>query len=166
MKATKKSTLQFILPYAIGLLIVRLLIDILIKQMQWGYQGESYGGLISLFVALAFIFITIKNYKDFENGGTLLFSEGVKVGVALLLIVGVIFSIYLVIHGKYIDPGYQERLTQEAIEKLSLNNPNVNTDMLKKGESGSLIGLFMSILKYIFIGALGSVISTAFLKSE
>ncbi len=166
MENTKKSTLSFLLPYALGLLVVRLLIDTLIKQLELGYDGESYGSYISFIIEVALIFVTINNFKKFQNNNQLKFTEGIKIGVGLLLIVGVIFSIYLVIHGKYIDPTYQERLTEEAIKKLNTVNPEANTEMLKKGQSGSIIGLFISILKYIFIGVLGGIISSAILKTE
>lgn len=166
MENTKKSTLSFLLPYAIGLLVIRLVIDTIIKQLELGYNGESYGSYISFIIEVALIFVTINNFKKFQNNNQLKFTEGVKIGVGLLLIVGVIFSIYLVIHGKYIDPTYQERLTEEAIKKLNTINPEANTEMLKKGQSGSMIGLFMSILKYIFIGVLGGIISSAILKTE
>ena len=164
MENAKKSTLAFLLPYAIGLLIIRLIIDTIIKQFELGYNGESYGSYISFIIEAALIFVTINNYKKFQSNNKLHFAEGVKIGVALMLIVGVFFSIYLVVHGKYIDPDYQQRLTEEAIKKL--NNPQVTTETLKRGESGSIIGLFMSILKYIFIGALGGIISSAILKTE
>lgn len=166
MENTKKSTLSFLLPYALGLLTIRLIIDTLIKQLELGYNGESYGSYISFIIEAALIFITINNFKKFQNNNKLHFIEGIKIGVGLMLIVGVLFSTYLVLHGKYIDPTYQERLTEEAIKKLNTINPEANTEMLKKGQSGSFVGLFMSILKYIFIGVLGSIVSSAILKTE
>jgi len=168
MENTKKSTLSFLLPYAIGLLMVRLLIDTLIKQLELGYQGESYGSIIAFFIEVIVIFITINNFKKFQNNNTLYFGEGVKIGVGLLLIMGTLFSVYIfLIHAKLIDPTYQERLIAEASLKMLENNPNADVAALEKGnEGGTFTGLAFWIIKYIFIGALGGIASSAILKTE
>lgn len=158
MENTVKNAFAFLLPYAVGLLVVRIAIDTLIKQMEWGYQGESYGGMISLVIELGFIFIAINNYKKFKNQGKLLFSQGVRIGVGLMIFMGTLFSIYVVLHGKYIDPEYQAKLAREVAEltKVPYNEGNSNT----------FNGLSISILRYVFIGAFGAVISSAILKTE
>ncbi len=167
MEHTKKSTFQFLLPYALGLLAIRLVMDTLIKQLELGYQGESYGSFVALFIELAIVFITIKNYKSFQNKGKLLFSEGVKIGVGLVLIMGTLFSVYIfLIHANFIDPDYQQKLVEEAITVMTKNNPNADTSSLTKEAPSSFTGLAFWILKYAFIGALGGIISAAILKTE
>ena len=168
MENTKKSTLSFLLPYVLGLLIIRLIIDTIIKQFELGYNGESYGSYIAFIIEVAIIFVTINNYKKFQNNNTLHFGEGVKIGVGLLLIMGTLFSLYIfLIHAKLIDPSYQETLMEEARQKLLQNNPNANTDALTKNtEGGTFTGLAFWIIKYIFIGVLGGIISSAILKTE
>lgn len=158
MENSVKNLFAFLLPYALGLLAIRIAIDTLIKQMEWGYQGESYGGMIALVIELAFIFIVINNYKKFKNEGKLLFSQGVRVGVGLMVLMGAMFSIYIVLHGKFIDPEYQAKLAKEVAEltKVPYNEGNANT----------FSGLSLSVLRYIFIGAFGAVISSAILKTE
>ena len=163
----KKSLFAFLLPYAIGLLVIRLTIDTLIKSSGWGWNGEFYGSLFSFFIELAIIFLAIRNYKLFQNSGKLLFSEGVKIGVGLLLIVGIAFSIYLsFIHGMYIDPDYQQNIAEEAAKVMQQRDPNADTTAITKKPSSPFIGFGMSILKYIFIGAFGGIISSAILKTE
>lgn len=168
MENTKKSTLSFLLPYAMGLLAIRLVIDTLIKQLELGYNGESYGSFIAFIIEVGVIFVTINNFKKFQNNNTLHFGEGVKIGVGLLLIMGTLFSLYIfLIHAKLIDPNYQETLIEEARKKLLENNPNANTDVLSSNaEGGTLTGVAFWIIKYIFIGALGGIISSAILKTE
>jgi len=170
MENAKKSTLAFLLPYALGLLVIRLVIDTIIKQFELGYNGESYGSILALIIEVGIIFVTINNYKKFQNNNSLHFGEGVKIGVGLLLIMGTLFSMYIfLIHAKLIDPTYQERLITEATQKLLENNPNANVDTLtnsKKGDDGTLTGVAFWIIKYIFIGALGGIVSSAILKTE
>lgn len=166
MEKKSKSILSFLLPYAIGILVVRLIIDTIIKQFNLGYQGESYGGFIALVIELALIFITIRNFKKYANNGNLKFSEGVRVGVGLLLIVGILFTTYLTLHGKFIDPTYQEKLTQEAAEMLTAKDPNADVSPLTNSKPNLMVGFFMSLLKYIFIGAFGGIVCTAILKTE
>lgn len=158
MEKSIKNAFSFLLPYAIGLLLVRVGLDTLIKQMEWGYQGESYGGMIALIIEIGFIFLTIRNYKQFKNGGELLFSQGVRIGVGLMILMGTLFSIYVVMHGKYIDPQYQAKLAREVAEltKVPYNEGNSNT----------FNGMSLSILRYVFIGAFGAVICSAILKTE
>ncbi len=158
MENTVKNAFAFLLPYAVGLLLIRIAIDTLIKQMEWGYQGESYGGMVALIIELGFIFLTINNYKKFRNEGELLFSQGVRIGVGLMIFMGTLFSVYVVLHGKYIDPEYQAKLAQEV---ATLTQVPYN-----EGNSNAFNGLSISILRYVFIGALGAVISSAILKTE
>ena len=166
MEKNQKSILSFLLPYAICLFVIRLVIDLIIKQFQLGYQGESYGGFIALIIEIAIIFVSINNYKKFRNNNELKFSEGVRVGVGLLLIMGVLFTTYLTIYGKYIDPEYQKRLAKEAANILSQKNPETNINELINREPKLIVGFFMSLLKYIFIGAFGGIVSAAILKTE
>ena len=163
----KKSTLQFLWPYVIGILAYRLVIDTAIKHFELGYQGEFCGQIISFIIMMASIFICINNYKTAHNN-QLKFVEGIKIGVGLILIVGVIFTLYLsLIHAKLIDPTYQERLVEEASKQLLAQNPDADISKLKNNKPNSIgIGIAISIVKYIFIGVLGGVISSAILKTE
>jgi len=88
----------------------------------------------------------------------LLFSQGVRIGVGLMVLVGTLFSIYIVLHGKYIDPTYQEKLAHEVAK--------ANGIPYQEGRANAFTGVSLSILRYIFIGAFGSVISSAILKTE
>jgi len=166
MEQKQKSILSFLLPYAIGLFLIRFIIDIIIKQFNLGYQGESYGSFVALGVEIAIIFVCINNYKKFRNNNELKFTEGVRVGVGLMLIMGILFTAYLTIHGKFIDPTYQEKIAQEAAKLLAEKNPTANIDQLTERKPNLAVGFFMSLLKYIFIGAFGGIICSAILKTE
>jgi len=162
----KKSTLQFLAPYAIGLIAIRLLIDTIIKQFELGYQGEFWGGVISFFIIMGFVSLTIFNYKTYNNNNQLKFIEGIKVGIGLVLIVGVIYTLYIfLIHAK-LDPTYQERILELAVEEMKKNNPNADTSFLKNQNKDSNLGIAFWIIKYIFIGVLGGVVTSAILKTE
>jgi len=132
------------------------------------HQGESYGSIIAFFIECAIVFVTINNYKKFQNNNSLHFGEGVKIGVGLLLVMGTLFSVYIfLIHAKLIDPSYQETLIAEATQKMLENNPDANVDALNtKSEGGTFTGLAFWIIKYIFIGAIAGTISSAILKTE
>ncbi len=161
----QKNTFQFILPYAIALFGIRLIIDILVKQLGLGYTGESYGGFISFAIEIGFIFFTTFKYKKWLNG-EMKFSEGVKIGVGLMLLVGIFFSMYLYIHNQFIDPTYQERLVAEANALMKANMPEIDTTALEGKQPNAALGFGMSIIKYIFIGAFGGIVSAAILKTE
>ncbi len=158
---------RFILPYTLILLTIRLTIDVIIKYFELGYQGESYGGLLAFVIELGFIFVTIKKLKA-TNNGSLKFTDGIKVGTALMLIVGLIFTLYIsLIHNQIIDPTYQERLVAEATQKLLEQNPEADTSILKQDkDANTYIGIGFSVIKYILIGAIGGIISSAILKTE
>ena len=149
--------------------MIRLLIDSMIKYFEWGYDGESYGGILCFFIEIATIFLCVYHYKTKVNNNTLLFSQGVKVGVGLLLCVGVLFSVYVfIIHGKYIDPNYQQKLIEEASQRLLEHNPNADLGTLNtpKDTKSTYIGLAFWVIKYIFIGLIGGVVSAMTLKTE
>ncbi len=159
MNTIVKNTFQFLWPYILGLLIIRLGIDVIIKQFVPTLSGASLGQGISLVVELLFLFLTINNYKKFKNNGSLMFSEGIKIGMGLILVFGILFSIYVVLHGFYIDPQYQENIAREFAEKAG-------QEYKKAANNMAFIGLASSIIRYVFIGAFGSIICSAILKTE
>lgn len=162
----QKSTFQFILPYAIALFGIRLAIDTIIKQFHLGYLGEYYGGLIALFIELGIVFLATYKYKTWLNG-EMKFAEGVKIGLGLMLILGILFSAYLFIHNEFIDPTYQKRIAEIANEKLQSQNPNSQLIMKPNAkEPNVLAGYGISIMRFIFIGVFGGILSAAILKTE
>ena len=151
---TDFRTLSFILPYAIGLFCIRLVIDCIVKYSNWGYDGESLAGILSFVIEAIVIVLVVMKSSDLL-GKKFNITQGIKVAIGLMAILGVLFSFYLFfIHGKFIDPEYQVGIIREGMIRIHpedtvkiINTPNAEL------QQDSFIGFPLWILKYVFIGA-------------
>lgn len=163
IKANKApSTAKFLFPYIVGLLGVRLIIDIVVKYYQWGYNGESYASMLAFLFQALFIIVAVLQYKK-KLDRSFTVSSGVKVSIGLMSVVGLLFSFYIFfIHNTYIDPDYQQRIHQELITHLKIANPQMDTTMVEKNAPNTLLGFPFWVLKYIFIGAVIGIPTSIF----
>ena len=155
---------SFLFSYIILIFGIRLGIDVCVKYFQWGYNGESYAGMLSFLVEAFVIVFMLKDLKK-QLGNHFTSIDGIKASVGLMLVAGALFSIYIfLIHAKYIDVTYQQRIVQEFITHAQKTNPNMNTEIYER-PTNAMSGLALWILKYIFIGAIVGIPTSIFLAA-
>ena len=156
------STANFLFPYILVLLAIRLLIDTVVKYYQWGYNGESYAGILAFFFQAICIVIAVLQYKKKSDYSFTVLS-GVKISIGLMSVVGLLFSFYIFyIHNNYIDPSYQQRIHQEFITHLKIANPQMDTTVVEGKAPNAVLGFPLWVLKYIFIGAVVGIPTSIF----
>lgn len=121
---------------------------------------------VALFMFIAGVFISVRRYRDIENGGVLSFGRAYGTAVLTCLFTGIIWSVYEYVLHKYLSPGLLETKIEE-MQEIWLN----------KGFSEDFIELqtlyftpFIMALSYIFSAAFwGAILSlpmAAMLKRE
>ncbi len=83
-------------------------------ELNWVNSLVWFIGLI------AFVIIGIKKFKE-ASGGFMSWGQGVKIGIGIALISGVVSVIYTLLFMNVIDPGFQD-LAMEAQQQAWLDN--------------------------------------------
>jgi|SRR5688572_23753980 len=132
---------------------------------------QEVAGYLSMLVAMIFVFLGIRYFRDRVNGGYLSFGQGLKIGVLIVLIPAVALGLFDILYTEVLDPTWKDDYYSKYIENL---RESVTADKLdaaiKKAEkqkenfSNPLFHfLFMSGTVFI-IGFIVTIISSLTLR--
>lgn len=132
--------------------------------------GEIFGYL-SMVVAMIFVFMGIKHYRDRVNGGTLTFGQGMKIGVLIVLIPAVFFGLFDILYTEVINPSWMEDYYTKYKEQLVASTPadKIEAELKKMETQKEMFGnpifqfLLMSVTVFI-IGLIATIISAIALR--
>ena len=79
---------------------------------------QEIAGYLSILLAMIFVFLGIRHFRDKVNGGTLSFGQGLKIGVLIVLIPAVAFGLFDILYTEVINPGWKETYYTQYIEGL------------------------------------------------
>jgi hypothetical protein len=146
--------------------------------MIFGSDEENYAlqevlGYAGIILALSFVFVGIRYYRNEVNGGNLSFGEGMKLGLMTSLIPALAFGIFDVLYVLYLNPEFMDkyygRMQQQMQQKMSAADYQA---WLKQMESEKELFnnpafqfLIMALTVFI-IGVIITVISTLVLKRK
>ena len=112
----------------------------------------------------------MREYRT-ANAGYMTYGEGMGLGALLSAVAGLLSSIFSVFYTQIIDPGFQERITEQVREQLessgNMSDEQVDqaVEMMGKFQSPGLQFLF-GILGTILIGVVFSLIIAAILRKN
>jgi hypothetical protein len=156
---------------------------IILQVLMWMFNFIPVGivkGLLSfvLFIALYVIALVIftRNYRNKESGGFISYGKAFLYGLTVFFVATVLTAVYNYIFLLLIDPGYTERVMQATIAWTEnfMRSKGVSEIDIAKGidkiKAKPIPTALMSSLKSIpiglIMGALVSLISSAFVKKE
>jgi len=156
-----KKTITYSL--GLGIIISGLFI---IQYLQNIHTENNFTyGLISLAFIILFIFIGIKNNAT-EN---FQLKDGLKTGIAIAVISGLIYWVYQFIHASFIEPDFANKILEiKASEHLS-NFPKTSPDDITKMKQDFLENFHFNnfvgvMIPSLFTGFVTAMISSAILK--
>ena len=88
----------------------------LLKDKELGIQEVA--GYLSMLLAMIFVFLGIRHFRDRVNGGYLSFGQGLKIGVLIVLIPAVAFGLFDILYTEVINPTWKEDYYSRYIEDL------------------------------------------------
>ena len=98
---------------------------LLLKNAGQGIQEVA--GYLSMLLAMVFIFLGIRHFRDKVNGGYLSFGQGLKVGLLIVLIPAVAFGLFDILYTEVLNPTWKEDYYSKYIDGL---RKSVATDKL------------------------------------
>lgn len=83
-----------------------------------GQSLQELAGYLTILLAMIFIFLGIRHFRDRVNGGYLSFSQGLKIGVLIVLIPAVAFGLFDILYTEVLNPTWKEDYYTKYIDDL------------------------------------------------
>lgn len=134
----------------LGLILIIYTVLLYVMDMSFN-KGLTY---VSFLFMAAMIFYGSKSYRDNSLGGYITYGRALGISMIIVLIAGIISTIYFLIHTSVVDTEYVTKLIAAAEEEL-----------LKKGMTDDQIEMALSIQKKMMkpsIMAVFGLIGTGF----
>jgi len=156
--------------FFIGLFLVQY---VLIKKLKDDWDTREIIGYASIVLALTFVFIGIKYFRDKINNGYLSFGQGMKLGLLITLFPAVLFGIWSLIYEYWLDPDFNEKYFNSKIEELRKSVPAdqfavkaKEMESFKELSANPVFAFGLMFLTVFLIGVVITIISTFILKRK
>lgn len=165
MAINKASFIKtFVLPIAVMAGLGRIAIDFLAKLSSTGPIFYYSTFFISFILEVFLIIYFIKRYKKM-NKNQLNQREGVKIAVATMVLIGLLFALYSFLYNVYINPSFQTNIAI-AWGELFNQGDAVREEILKNKSNNSPFGIFQVILQFSFLGFIVGILVSSLLKTR
>lgn len=158
-----KKTITYSL--GLGIIISGLFIIQYLKNIHT--ENNITYGVISLLFIMTFIFLGIKNNatKDFQ------IKDGLKTGIAIAVISGIIYWIYQFMHATFIEPDFAHKILEIKSAAYLKSFPKTTAEELLTMKKDFLEGFHFNnfvgiIVPSLFTGFVTAMISSAILKYQ
>lgn len=112
-----KSTVYRYGIYAtVTIIVLSYIVFFLLKNIDQSMQEVA--GYLTMLLAMIFIFLGIRHFRDRVNGGYLTFGQGLKIGVLIVLIPAVAFGLFDILYTEVLNPTWKEDYYSKYIEGL------------------------------------------------
>jgi Protein of unknown function (DUF4199) len=139
---------------SIAIFMIQILLDI--NPFERGWKG-----LIGLFVAVAFVVLAQKEYKD-KGDGFMSYGQGLGVAIVTMLVSILISALFTYIYSQFIDTNIMNAVYEQAEEDARGRgqDPEIAVEFTKK-----LFWVFYLVFG-VFFGVLTGVIVTIFTQRK
>ncbi|WP_178984013.1 DUF4199 domain-containing protein [Winogradskyella helgolandensis] len=169
MENDKPSVKQ--IAYNYGLYLALISIAVLIILYALNIESHWIASVISTAATIAIYYFGINAYKKL-NSNLLSIRDGLKAGMGIALIGGIISALYAAIHYTYIMPEFLSGKKDEAIAEMMSQNPNMQGEQLDTAmnfidiTASTFFISTMMLLGSLFFGFIVSLIISAILKKD
>jgi hypothetical protein len=131
-------------------------------------------GYASMVIALSTIFFAIKTYRDQHRNGSIKFLEGLKIGLLLTAIAGIMYALtwevyYNTVASDYLEKysvHYMEKLKAEGATAAELAKEQAQMDEMSEMYKNPLVRFGFTLMEIVPVGLLISLISAAVLRKR
>ncbi|WP_299991587.1 DUF4199 domain-containing protein [uncultured Pontibacter sp.] len=167
MTETQPSVSSVALKYGfIGALVSVVFTAVLLIT---GVNVSGWVGSLGYLILIAFMVIAMKEYKK-QNYGYMSYGQGLGIGTLVSLAFGVLGGVFMFIYTSFVDPEYTSNMMDK--QRIELEERGMSDEQIEQaiamGESFSspMMMIVWSIVGYLFIGFLISLIVAAVMKNK
>jgi hypothetical protein len=156
-----------------GLVIIATMITGLALSGQDSFFSSEWFGYLVMLVALTFIFVGVKRYRDVERGGVIKFGRAFAMGLGIAAAAGVayvaVWEIYLAMTDyafmdQYIA-GVMRAREAEGASAAALAEQMARLESMRVSYANPLFRVPMTFLEIFPVGLLVSLVSAALLRN-
>ena len=135
------------------------------------YQISEVIGYLTMFLAMVFVFLGIRYYRDHQNQGKVSFAQSLKIGLLIALFPALTFGILDHIYISLINPNFQEEYYQMQVEKIDADAPDYQAQVDKlqaerEAFANPLVLFLVMTVTVLLIGLVVTIISGLILKRD
>tara|TARA_B100001059_G_scaffold69852_1_gene66999 strand:- start:3582 stop:4106 length:525 start_codon:yes stop_codon:yes gene_type:complete len=166
--SSMKST---IITYGIILGSISVVFQLMLFFLDMHYKNDSTAGIVSLIIMIGVLLYSFISHKKI-NGGYILLSEALKIGLGVSLVSALIAIIYTQILINFLDPKTMQKSLDLTMDTMRSENPEMPQEALntvrsiQEKMSSPLIFSAVQIIFSLFFGFIISLISGLIVKKS
>ena len=171
MNDQNSSTKSIIINYGIILGSISVLFQLMLFFLDMHYKNDSTAGIVSLIIMIGVLLYSLISHKKI-NGGYLLLSEALKIGLGVSLVSALISIIYTQILINFLDPETMRKSLDLTMDTMRSENPEIPQEALDTARSiqekmsSPLIFSAVQIIFSLFFGFIISLIGGLIVKKS
>jgi len=167
MNSTVKTS-SFMLLYGAVLGVLSAIFSFMLYTMDMHYQGGAFVTIVSIVLSTALYAVAMYQFRN-ANNNLMSFWQGVKIGVGVAVISGIIVILFNILLTKVIDPdtmtkamNFQREQLIESTE-MTIEQIDAQLEMMQQFQTPAIQAAFGLLFSVIF-GFILSLIPAAFLR--
>jgi hypothetical protein len=164
-QANSKSV---ILNYGLYTGITSILIAVILYALGKSAEPGIALGIVSFVAPLVVLILGIKKFKS-DNNGFMSWGQGVKIGVGVALVWGVLALAFQLLLENVIAPELVQQKLEVArtqMENFGMSEEIIEQQMEKAKNQNPLVASSLALIFFIFIGFIVSAIASAIMKKS
>jgi hypothetical protein len=89
--------------------------------LYFNYQAQEVIGYLTILLAMVFVFMGIRYYRNHINNGVLSFGKGLKIGTLIVLIPSIFFGLFDIFYAKVLNPSWATDYYDHFAEEIRKN---------------------------------------------
>ncbi|MDB5088571.1 MAG: hypothetical protein JWR09_2565 [Mucilaginibacter sp.] len=113
----KKIILRYGLYAGLGEFVFFVLVWLIIDITHVSHKVQGMLGYVAILCPMVFVYFGIRYYRDRVNNGSISFLQALKIGMLIIIIPAVSYSIIETVYVIYIDPHFYENIAKYDLEQ-------------------------------------------------
>ncbi len=172
MEERKPTTGKIALKYGLIFGVIGIIFTLMLYSQELHYQIDLKRFFINIALGLLFVVVgSILGMNEFKKGNNsyMSFGQGLKIGVGLSLISGIIAIIFSFVMTEVIDPDMQEKAINYATEMMQdagMTEDQIDKQLAGQKEPNIPLNIGIGLIFAIFIGFIGALIPAIVIKKQ
>ena len=155
---------KYILQYGALLGGITVVFGLMLFSLDMHYQNDKSATIVSILITIGVIAFAQYSYRK-DNEGFLSLSQGIKMGLGMAAISGLVNIVYFLVLSNILDPEMMNKAIEMGMNEFLDQNPEASQDMINQVESmqekfsGPVLTSSFIIILSLFSGLIISLIT-------
>jgi len=155
---------KYILQYGALLGGITVVFGLMLFSLDMHYQNDKSATIVSILITIGVIAFAQYSYRK-DNEGFLSLSQGIKMGLGMAAISGLVNIVYFLVLSNVLDPEMMNKALEMGMNEFLDQNPEASQDMINQVESmqekfsGPVLTSSFIIILSLFSGLIISLIT-------